>query len=902
MYRLILIFFSSLLLWSASLFAQPKLLTSKVERNIVYGMYSGLALMMDVYYPKEPNGIGIVHISGSGFTRPMSYDAAPINQSGHVKLEGGALVEAGYTLFTINHRAIPRFRYPAAVEDVQRAVRYIRYHAERFGIDPDHIGAIGGSSGGYLVSMLGLLDGKEMMEDASPINRTSAKVQAVIARAAPINYLEGLDGTAFLGARPQEVQRKKSEEYQLAKEASPISHVSTDDPPFLLMHGDQDDVIPYVQAEMLEAELRKAGVPVRLMQIEGAGHGPSFPGAKQMPDLDQARVDWMDTHLKEKTKSRSEVLPPPNILWITNEDISPNLGCYGDTYAKTPYLDKLAQEGVLYTNAFASAPVCAVARSSIISGMFSQSIGTQHMRCAGRLPSGAALYPTLLRQAGYYCSNNVKTDYNLDMDNKSIWDDCSRTAHWRNRPDRSKPFFSIFNFTSSHESRVNDKQRYKEAIAGLNIATLKLPGDVPLPPYYPDTKEVRELWARYYNIITAMDKQVGEILDQLQADGLAENTIVIYYSDHGAGIPRHKRWLYDTGLQVPLIVKVPAKYQNWSPNPAGTQTDELVSFLDLPATALKLAGVDIPDYYQGRAFLGENLSPERDYIYAGRDRMDERYDMQRAVRDKRYKYICYYEAYQPFCQYMNTPEKGAIMQAIRQAAENGSLPEAGQHIVAQTKPREELFDLENDPYELNNLADSPAHQDILKELRAAHGLWSDRIKDTGLIPETILRRWEREQNASIYDIMRSQAVPVTEIRETAVGERTISQLQAALAHENAAVRYWAAINLGNRASEFKDVSALKKGLKDGVPVVRFAAARALCKQDKTNGITVLEKGLTHEDSWVRLAAVQVLDEIGEQARGSIPAIQAVMEDENKYVVRVANHALNLLLGTQNVVR
>lgn len=286
--------------------AQPELATARVERNVVYGMYSGLALLMDVYHPRNPNGIGIVHISGSGFTRPLSLDARPINHSGHVRLEGGALVEAGYTLFSVNHRAIPRFRYPAAVEDVQRAVRFIRYHADRFGIDPYHIGAIGGSSGGHLVSMLGVLDGEGIQDDESPVNRQSAKVQAVIARATPTNFLEGMDGSAFLGVRMNERQKKNSEEYHIAKTASPLSHVSPDDAPFLLMHGDQDAVVPFSQSESFAQKLKEHGVPVELMSITGAKHGPSFPGAENLPDLDEARVAWMDRHLKSKQVTASQ--------------------------------------------------------------------------------------------------------------------------------------------------------------------------------------------------------------------------------------------------------------------------------------------------------------------------------------------------------------------------------------------------------------------------------------------------------------------------------------------------------------------------------------------------------------------------------------------------------------------
>ena len=531
-------------------------------------------------------------------------------------------------------------------------------------------------------------------------------------------------------------------------------------------------------------------------------------------------------------KGTTTELPPPNILWITCEDISPNLGCYGDPYANTPHLDQLAKEGVLYKNAFASAPVCAVARSGIITGMYASSQGTQHMRCKGRIPEGIQMYPELLREAGYYCTNNVKTDYNFDMDNQSIWDDCTKSGHWRNRTDPKQPFFSIFNFVTSHESRVNDQARYEDAIAKLPTNQLKKPGEVPLPPYFPNTPKVEELWSRYYNIITAMDQQVGEILEQLKEDGLQEETIIIFYSDHGAGVPRHKRWMYDSGLKVPLIVKVPEKYQSWLPHAIGGQTDELVSFIDLAPTALQLARIAIPKNMEGRAFLGDNLKEERAYVYAGRDRMDERYDMQRSVRDKQFLYIRYYEPYKPFCQYMNTPEKGAIMKAIRQAQAEGTMPEQGLEVIAPRKQAEALYDCQKDPYQLTNLAGQTEYQNKLLEMRQAHARWSDDTKDTGLIPETILRKWEADNQASIYDIMRSQSIPVSEIRKTALAEMDLAALSQNLKHENEAVRYWAAISLGNQIQKVSDFAALKLALEDEVPVVQFAAARALCKANQ----------------------------------------------------------------------
>lgn len=279
-------------------FTQPELPAKKVDRNVIYGMYSGLALLLDVYYPETPNGLGVIHISGSGWTKPLGLDAGLLNHQGHVKLECAALVKAGYTIFSINHRAVPRFPYPAAVEDAQRAVRFIRYHAKKYQIDPNRIGAVGGSSGGHLVSMLGTLDGTGDPADESPINHVSAKVQCVVARAAPTNFLEGGVGLFFLNIREGALKNTKSIEYKKAKEASPITYVSADDAPFLLLHGDKDDVVPFKLSEMMEAALQQVGVPVRLLNVKGAGHGPSFRGAIDSPDFDQERLDWLNKHLK----------------------------------------------------------------------------------------------------------------------------------------------------------------------------------------------------------------------------------------------------------------------------------------------------------------------------------------------------------------------------------------------------------------------------------------------------------------------------------------------------------------------------------------------------------------------------------------------------------------------------
>lgn len=269
----------------------------RIERNVIFGMYSGLALLLDVYHPEKPNGYGVIFISGSGWSAPLGLDAVPLKESGQEKVYAVPLADAGYTVFAINHRATPRFQYPAPVEDAQRAVRFARHHADEYRINKDRIGAVGGSSGGHLVSMLGTLDGKGVPDDPDPLLRESAKVQCVVARAAPVR----LDGRAspalLLGMAPRPRAGANSIEERTYREASPINHVTSDDPPFLLIHGDADETVPFEQSESMKAALEKAGVEVKLLAIPGGGHGPTFPGAKNPPDYIAAMIDWLDQHL-----------------------------------------------------------------------------------------------------------------------------------------------------------------------------------------------------------------------------------------------------------------------------------------------------------------------------------------------------------------------------------------------------------------------------------------------------------------------------------------------------------------------------------------------------------------------------------------------------------------------------
>jgi N-sulfoglucosamine sulfohydrolase len=592
----------------------------------------------------------------------------------------------------------------------------------------------------------------------------------------------------------------------------------------------------------------------------------------------------------------------PNILWITCEDISAHLGCYGDEYAVTPNLDHLASQSVLYTNAFANIGVCAPARSCLITGMYPPSIGTQHMRCQGTLPNNVFTYSHYLRQAGYYCTNNVKTDYNF-RHRPDSWDESSRQAHWRNRG-KDQPFFAIFNFTSSHESRIRQpEQAYRRMIADFTPEEIHDPAKAPIPPYHPDTPEVRKDWARYHDTITYMDKEVAGVLAQLEEDGLADNTIVFYYSDHGAGMPRSKRWLYDSSLHVPMFIRFPEKFQHLAPGKPGTKTDRLVSFVDFGPTALSLAGVPVPAHMQGEAFLGEQTAESRQYIYGYRDRMDERYDMIRAVRDKQYKYIRNYMPHLPWFhhQHISYMYQMPTMQVWQKLADAGQLSGPQAVFMTESKPMEELYDITADPHEVNNLADSAEHQAVLGRMRAAHREWMKDIIDLGLLPEADLRaRFGNEppydavrRDPSLYPMQRiAAAADLANRRDPA----SVSQLTALLDDEDPAVRYWGAIGLGALGKQAESAaSKLNEKLADSAGWVQVAAADALCRMDRYDrAVPVLTESLKHDNDWVRLQAINIVDRIGERGRPALPVLKEALDDSNGYVGRVAEHAVERL--------
>jgi len=585
-----------------------------------------------------------------------------------------------------------------------------------------------------------------------------------------------------------------------------------------------------------------------------------------------------------KQKVKNTYKERPNILWITCEDINPYLGCYGDTYAITPNLDKLAKEGVLYTNAYATAPVCAPARSCLITGVYATSLGTQHLRSEIRLPKQIKCFPQYLRAAGYYCSNNYKKDYNFtDID---VWDESSQTAHWRKRKP-GQPFFSVFNFTSTHQGQINgsDKEFLTKYSSKLKLDERHDPAKVKLPPYYPDTPMVRKIWARYYNLITFMDKHVGNLLGQLEADSLADNTIVFFFSDHGLGVPRHKRTLYDSGLHVPLIIRFPARYQSLSPAKAGRKTDRLVSFVDFAPTVLSLAGLPIPDYMQGRAFLGPKAEPPRKYVFGAASRVDEVYELSRCVRDKRYKYIRNYMPHLPYVQPSEYPDRAEIMQELRRAVKEEELTGAQKLFWQPTKPIEELYDTQVDPHEIRNLADSSQHKRILGRMRRVHRKWMSQTRDIGLLPEAEMHI--RAEGSTPYEVAQDpNKYPQPRILAAAelvgAGEQKLQKLIELLEDDDGAVRYWAVVGLtaiGAEVEDFGELSraaateALQKTLKDEQPNVRFAAAGVLCKLGLCDdALPVLTEGLEEKREEAVLHAAREIQGIGDKA---CPIVQQI---------------------------
>ena len=444
--------------------------------------------------------------------------------------------------------------------------------------------------------------------------------------------------------------------------------------------------------------------------------------------------------------------PRPNILLIMAEDLSPRVGAFGDDVAVTPHLDTLAEQSVLYPNTFTTAGVCAPSRAAQILGQHQVATGSQHMRTRSFQqadyravpPPEAKAYPELLRRAGYYTFVTRKLDYQFSGVNpgsgpSSLWDHEGPEPHWQGR-EEGQPFFGFITLNDTHESKLfpdDKKGNAKENEGGHAPSTphslAVLPSDVIVPPYYPDHPVVRADLARHYNNVHAMDARVGALLDRLEADGLTENTIVIWTTDHGDGLPRAKRELYDAGLRVPLLVHWPETLR-----PEGTARpgldERLVSFVDIGPSVLHMAGLKTPAFMHGTPQLAQSNIAEREYVYASKDRIDQVLFRERAVRDKQYKYILNLKPGKPGATPLAYRDRMALMQELWRQHEAGTLNAAQAQWFAP-QPAEKLYDVIADPHEIHNLADSPEHADAQARMQKALATWRTSLRDLSDTPE-----------------------------------------------------------------------------------------------------------------------------------------------------------------------
>jgi uncharacterized sulfatase len=587
--------------------------------------------------------------------------------------------------------------------------------------------------------------------------------------------------------------------------------------------------------------------------------------------------------------------PRPNILWLTCEDMGPNLGCYGDPFATTPNLDRLAAKGLRYKNAWSNAPVCAPARTAIITGVFPTAPGAEHMRSEVAMPVFLQMYPQLLRAAGYYCTNNVKEDYNVTKPGV-VWDESSNKAHWKNRPP-GRPFFAVFNFTETHESQIRRRPH-----------TLRHdPSRVPIPPYHPDTPEVRHDWAQYYDNITTMDSLVGERLRELEEAGLAEDTIVFFYSDHGSGMPRHKRWLYDSGLRVPLIVYIPDKFRHLAPpeyRPGGV-SERLVSFVDLAPTLLSLIGQKPPAWMHGKPFLGKFCAEEPEYVFGFRGRMDERFDLSRAVRSKRYLYIRNYMPHLPYGQYLAYMFETPTTRVWKSLYDAGKLEPPATYFW-EPKPPEELYDVTNDPHQIQNLAGRPEFAGVLNQMRSALREHIFAVRDVGFLPEPEMHR--RAAGTTIYEFAQDpKRYPLERIyamaeRAARYDEEAIPELVAGLRDAESGVRYWAIMGLLIRGKDavLPAVKKISPLLADESPSVRIAAAWALAefgnddlRQRALNCLLELSPA-DENGAYTATFALWVIDTLGPKAAPLHASLRNIARRDPKAPARVSGYVDRLL--------
>ncbi|MGJ8651693.1 MAG: sulfatase-like hydrolase/transferase [Opitutaceae bacterium] len=559
----------------------------------------------------------------------------------------------------------------------------------------------------------------------------------------------------------------------------------------------------------------------------------------------------------------------PNILWLTCEDNNVDwIGCYGNPHADTPHIDQLAAEGFRYTHAYANAPVCAPSRSTWITGIHAISMGTHPMRSRYEIPHDLIkYYPDHLKANGYYVGNYKKTDYNIGgREDSDCWDNAKQVG-WQTLKN-NQPFFQIINSTKSHESKAfGDVQNTKHD-----------PANTILRKYHPDVPAMRMNYAKYHDAIKAMDQEIGDALQKLEDMGLADDTIVIYNSDHGGVLPRSKRFLFSSGIHCPLIIRIPEKYKAlWPAEHTGTTVDRIVSFVDMPATWLNITNTKIPEIMQGQPFLGTESQTERALHYAFRARMDERVENARAVGDKQFLYIRNYMPYTPWMQPLNFLWRMQATQAWVEHVESGKASEVEVRFFKPKNWTEEFYDTVKDPDNINNLIDNPEYAGIINRMRTNLRDWQENVFDTGMLPESEMVRLAAKNKTTIYEVARNPKLynlpSLLDAADLALEEDPTNRpaLRALLSSPDLGLRYWGMVG----CFLLDDTESAQLCLEDDSHEVRAMAGWLLLRSGDTDAGLQCLKSLLEENSYATLTVLNIIDWAGDAAKPLLPTVKAI---------------------------
>jgi len=614
-------------------------------------------------------------------------------------------------------------------------------------------------------------------------------------------------------------------------------------------------------------------------------------------------------------------LDKPNFLFLVSEDNSPMLGCYGDALAQTPNLDQFAEDSIRFEHAYANAPVCAPSRSTLINGVYATALGSQHMRSHVNIPETFQHFPWYLKAQGYYTSNRKKTDYNMD-----VKEDTWSNPDWWNWDDAfagrepGQPFFLMYNTWMSHEGKIH--RNPKDSLENYLKSTLEAfgceentqalmerfsfdPSTILLPDYLPDLPEVREDFAYYYKCLALMDFEMGLVFEKLQQSGLLEDTIVFYFSDHGGVLPRSKRFTYDSGLRIPLMVYVPEKFSQYRERIKKAK-DAVIELLDLPPTVMEMAGVSIPGHFSGQSLL-QYLPQAHQLAFGFRGRMDERYDCVRTVTDGRYRYVRDYTPQRVEGGRVETLWKAASMRAWERCF-RAEQTNREQSLFWQINAAEQLFDTDQDPFQTHNLAEDPEYQDKLASFRLQMDAWMLSNCDAGLFPEPMLHKlrgelspwdWIRESAQPMQEILRAANLAISATEPDSETLRTLAQ------HENPAIRYWAATGFAILATKgVPTVESLDTLARDDFPSVRIAAAEALYLNHEPEKARKILRSILNDyrdflngekfdpygiETYTVTLAMNVMDARDSEASSVFPELQYYLNAECGYATRMARN-------------